>query len=211
MNGILSINAGSRLPCTRAPEDLAFPRQAARTQGFSLGTPRDITVSPDGTRVVFLRSKAGDDPVTCVWMFDVMTGVERCVFDPREHGAGDGAVLTAAERARRERARERASGVTAYTHDRDLTTLVFVEGGRLLVVDAITGEAQELTTPGVPDDLEPLPGCHSASRAKIERAAADHLPVLVDFDCSCVAVVGEVDHVPAVREVTDRARADRGD
>ena len=141
----------------RHPEDLAFPRQAARTQGFSLGHPRDVTVSPDGTRVVFLRSKAGDDPVTCVWMFDVETGAERCVFDPREHGAGDGAVLTAAERARRERARERASGVTAYTHDRYLTTLVFVEGGRLLVVDAITGEAQELTTPGVPDDPMPSP------------------------------------------------------
>jgi len=33
-----------------------FPRQYARTQRLTLGEPRNVTVSPDGRRVVFLRS-----------------------------------------------------------------------------------------------------------------------------------------------------------
>ena len=31
----------------------SFPRQWARTQRLTLGEPRDLTVSPDGARVVF--------------------------------------------------------------------------------------------------------------------------------------------------------------
>ena len=40
-------------------EELSFPRQYARTQRFTLGAPRAFTVSPDGGRVVFLRSRTG--------------------------------------------------------------------------------------------------------------------------------------------------------
>ena len=36
-----------------------FPRAYARTRGFRLGVPRDFTVAPDGSRVVFLRAVAG--------------------------------------------------------------------------------------------------------------------------------------------------------
>ena len=45
-----------------------FPRQYARTQRLTLGEPRNVTVSPDGERAVFLRSRAGDDPVNCLWV-----------------------------------------------------------------------------------------------------------------------------------------------
>jgi len=65
-----------------------YPLQYARTRGFSLGLPRSFTVSPDGERVVFLRSRAGDDPVTCLWVLDVGSATERCVLDPRKVGAG---------------------------------------------------------------------------------------------------------------------------
>ena len=37
----------------------SFPRQQARTQGFSLGAPRSFEISPDGSRVAFLRSQGG--------------------------------------------------------------------------------------------------------------------------------------------------------
>jgi|SRR3981189_3557149 hypothetical protein len=36
-----------------------FRRAYARTRGFRLGVPRDFTVAPDGSRVVFLRAVAG--------------------------------------------------------------------------------------------------------------------------------------------------------
>ena len=65
----------------------SFPRQQARTQGFSLGVPRSFQISPDGSRVAFLRSQGGDDPVTCLWVIDAGTGQERLVADPAKAGS----------------------------------------------------------------------------------------------------------------------------
>jgi dipeptidyl-peptidase-4 len=130
-----------------------FPRQVARTRGFSLGIPRSFTVSPDGERVVFLRTTAGDDPVSCLWVLDVASGVERPVFDPRSTGAEeDEASLTPAERARRERARERSTGVTEYATDRQVRRAVFAMSGRLFLADLPKAIARELSVPGPVDD-----------------------------------------------------------
>lgn len=130
-----------------------FPRQVARTRGFALGVPRSFTVSPDGERIVFLRTKAGDDPVTCLWVQDVATGEERCVFDPRSLSMDeDEDSLTDAERARRQRARERSSGVTTYATDRDVRRAVFSVSGRLFLADLAEGSARELASPGGVDD-----------------------------------------------------------
>jgi len=102
--------------------ELTFPRQYARTQRLTLGEPRNITVSPDGRRVVFCRSAAGDDPVNALWILDVETGDERLVADPKallgDDGDGD---LPSEERARRERMRELAGGVVAYATDQAMT------------------------------------------------------------------------------------------
>jgi dipeptidyl-peptidase-4 len=130
-----------------------FPRQFARTRYFSLGVPRSFNVSPDGSRVVFLRSKRGDDPVTCLWSLDVATGAERCLVDPRELAPDeDESQLTDAERARRERARELAEGVTAYATDQDVRRAVFVLSGRLFLADLVEGGVRELPTAGSADD-----------------------------------------------------------
>src|SRR5688500_6259189 len=126
-----------------------FPRQVARTRGFVLGVPRSFTVSPDGERVVFLRTQAGDDPVGCLWVQSVATGEERLVFDPRALSMEeDDASLTEAERARRERARERSSGVTTYATDRAVRRAVFSVSGRLFLADLVEGSARELASPG---------------------------------------------------------------
>ena len=135
----------------RHPDDLAFPRQRARTRSGTLGLARTFTVSPDGARVVFLRTKTGDDPLTCLWTLDVPSGSEACRYDPREHGDA-AAELTDAERARRERMRERAKGVTAYACDRDVTLAVFVDGGHLCLVDLNDGSLSTVPTEGAPDD-----------------------------------------------------------
>ena len=93
----------------------SFPRQQARTRGFSLGAPRSFQISPDGGRVAFLRSRGGNDPVTCLWVLDVGTGQERLAADPATLGTPGAAMtdMTAAERAIRERTRERAGGMRA--------------------------------------------------------------------------------------------------
>ena len=127
-----------------------FPRHVARTRGFSLGVPRSFTVSPDGECVVYLRTKKGDDPVSCLWVFEVAGAKERLVFDPGEEEAERD--LTEAERARRERARERSSGVTAYATDEAVRRAVFTVGGRMFLADLVEGSARELSAPGSVDD-----------------------------------------------------------
>src|ERR1700683_3884411 len=92
----------------------SFPRQEARTRRFTLGAARTFRVSPDGARVVYLRSKGSTDPVTCLWVMDVADGRERLVADPRALGAAE-EDLPPEERARRERVRETAGGVVAYS------------------------------------------------------------------------------------------------
>ncbi|GAA4597383.1 prolyl oligopeptidase family serine peptidase [Planotetraspora phitsanulokensis] len=125
----------------------SFPRLYARTRRFTLGIPRGFTISPDGGRVVFLRTKSGTDPVTCLWELDTATGVERLVVDPLSLGAAD-EDLPAEERARRERSRESAGGVVAYATDRDVRQAVFALSGELHLADLATGAVRGLTTPG---------------------------------------------------------------
>ncbi|MGE5210450.1 MAG: S9 family peptidase, partial [Acidobacteriota bacterium] len=137
-----------------------FPRQHARTQRFTLGEPRNVVVSPDGKRVVFLRSASGSDPVNALWVLDVDSGTERLVADPRTLLAEPDdttADLPAAERARRERAREGAGGITSYATDRAVTVVAFALAGRLFVGGLLSGQARELSVAGPVFDPRPDP------------------------------------------------------
>ncbi|MBV9843791.1 MAG: S9 family peptidase [Kutzneria sp.] len=140
-------------------EELSFPRQQARTQRFTLGTPRAFTVAPDGSRVVFLRSASGTDRCTGLWTLDVHTGQQRQLVDP-SGGADD---LSVQERARRERSREQAAGVVAYSTDAAVGIAAFVLSGRVHVVDLDTGRSRELATatPAIDPRLDPT-GQHVA-------------------------------------------------
>ncbi len=95
----------------------SFPRRQARTRRFSLGAPRGFTISADGSRVLFLRSRGGTDPVTCLWSLDTATGAERLVADPLALGQVGDAEPPPEERARRERSREQAGGIIGYNCD----------------------------------------------------------------------------------------------
>ena len=121
-----------------------FPRQYARTQRLTLGEPRNVTVSPDGRRVVFLRSSHGSDPVNSLWVLDAATGDERLVADPRVLLAADGDddEPAAEERARRERAREGAGGITSYATDASCSVVAFALGGRLFAGGLLSGQAR---------------------------------------------------------------------
>ena len=137
----------------------SYPRQSARTQRFTLGEPRDVVVSPDGRRIVFLRSRGGTDPVNCLWVVDAATGEERLVADPEVLGRDDEA-LPPEERARRERVRESAGGITAFTTDAAVTVTSFAIGGRLFVGGLISGTARELPVAGPVFDPRPDPLAH---------------------------------------------------
>ena len=134
---------------TPTRHDDPFPRQQARTRRFALGAPRSFTVSPDGARVVFLRSSSGTDPVNALHVLDTASGDERVVADPRAMSFVGDDDLPAAERARRERMRETTSGITGYSSDTAATTAAFALSGRLHVVDLVGDDgARELDVPG---------------------------------------------------------------
>ena len=134
----------------------SYPRQSARTQRYTLGEPRDVIVSPDGRRIVFLRSRGGTDPVNCLWVVDATTGEERLVADPEVLGRDDEDVPPE-ERARRERTRESAGGITSFATDADVTVTAFAIGGRLFVGGLISGSARELPVAGPVFDPRPDP------------------------------------------------------
>src|SRR5438445_4839124 len=125
-----------------------FPRQYARTRRFTLGQPRAFTIFPD--HVLFLRSLSGSDPRMHLWVLDLATGDERRLLDPA--GLADDGDLPIAERARRERVRETATGVVSYAADACGRVVAFPLGGHLWVTDVQEGWVRRLdTAPGVYD------------------------------------------------------------
>jgi len=135
----------------------SFPRQQARTRRFSLGAPGRITVSADGSRVAFLRSRGGADPVGCLWTLNVASGEERLVFDPADLATEAEAHLSQEERDRRERARETLTGVTGYAADRDLRWAALVVGGGLFAADLDAAEVHPVASGPSPFDPRPDP------------------------------------------------------
>jgi dipeptidyl-peptidase 4 len=144
----------------------SFPRQYARTRRFSLGRPRTFAVAEDGSRVAFLRSRSGSDPVGGLWVLDVETGQERLVFDP----AGGDEHLSDDERDRRERRRESLTGVTDHATDRAARVSAFAMDGDLYVADLVAGGARRLEVGGS-DPFDPRPDPTGARIAYVSGGA----------------------------------------
>ncbi|MFZ5850838.1 MAG: prolyl oligopeptidase family serine peptidase [Actinomycetota bacterium] len=140
-------------------EPVSFPRQQARTQRFTLGAPRGFQVAADGSRVLFLRSRGGQDRATCLWALDVAGGAERLLADPVALLAGAGEQLSPAERARRERLREGAAGIVGYAADAAGRWVAFPLSGRVYLVDSADRQARPAllptATPAVDPRLDP--------------------------------------------------------
>ena len=128
-------------------QPLSFPRHAARTQNFTLGRPRSVSVADDGSRVVFLRSSSGTDRVNALWVYDVPSGAERLVVDASVLLGADVDDVPPEERARRERLRESAGGIVGYAVDPGATVASFALAGRLFLADLVLGRASEHPTP----------------------------------------------------------------
>jgi dipeptidyl-peptidase 4 len=120
---------------------VSYPRQSARTRRFTLGEPRSFTVCGDGKRVLFLRALSGTDARTGLWALEP-SGEERLVVDPMALGDSDD--VPPEERARRERARETASGVVAYAADASGRLVSFAVSGEVWVLDLDDGAPRRL-------------------------------------------------------------------
>ncbi|MFH8409952.1 prolyl oligopeptidase family serine peptidase [Streptomyces sp. NPDC018019] len=135
----------------------AFPRQFARTQRFSLGVPRQFGVSPDGHRVLFVRTGGGSDPVGRLWLYE--DGAERVIVDPAllDGDAGSEGQLPEAERLRRERAREHSTGVVAYATDAAARVVACALSGALWGVRTDEGAPFRVPAAGPVVDPRPSP------------------------------------------------------
>jgi dipeptidyl-peptidase-4 len=135
----------------------------ARTQRFTLGTPKEIRVAPDGSRVLFLRSPSGQERRHSLWQLDLTTGEESVLADPGVLLSDGDEELSAEERARRERARQQASGIVGNAADSAVRIVAFALSGRLYVADTTTGETRQLDTASPVVDPRPDPtGTHIA-------------------------------------------------
>jgi dipeptidyl-peptidase-4 len=142
--------------------DSSFLRVQARTQRFTLGTPRGFQVSPDGRRVLFLRSASGENRQHLLWRLDTETGEETRLADPATLLGGD-EELSPQERARRERSREQGGGVVGNATDAAVRIAAFALSGKVFVADAVTGDTRELATETPVLDPRPDPtGTHVA-------------------------------------------------
>jgi dipeptidyl-peptidase-4 len=151
-----------------------FPAQSARTRRFTLGLPRDFTLSPDGNRVLFLRTRGPEDRGSCLWLQE--GGEERLLVAP-EHLGADGPIPEA-ERIRQERARESSAGVVAYSADKALSKVAFAVNGLLWTFDLPQPESLrqvETAGPVVDPRLDP-----AGSRVAYVTDGALHVVELAD-------------------------------
>src|ERR1700722_20667112 len=126
------VTAGGAGPPVTTDSDERL-RRFARSRRFLLGRPRDLAFAAG--RLLFLRALAADDPVTGLWSLDPATGEERLLADPRALLDGEPELIPAAEQRRRERMRETARGIVAYTLDSAGRRAVFALSGRLFACD----------------------------------------------------------------------------
>ncbi|MFO6451428.1 MULTISPECIES: prolyl oligopeptidase family serine peptidase [unclassified Aeromicrobium] len=141
----------------------SYPRLAARTLRFTLGVPRNLTVSPDGGTVRFIRTPDGVSRSGGLWEYDVATGEESLLVDPVAVLGGADEDLSPEERARRERSREGAGGLVSYDVDETGRWACFALSGRLFAVHLGADAVRELPAEGAVIDprLDPT-GRHVA-------------------------------------------------
>src|ERR1700722_19954631 len=106
---------------------ISLAAQIARTRRFTLGVPGQFTVGPDGAQVLFLRSRAGDDPVGGLWALALDSGTERLLAAPVR--------LLAAEPG---------TGIGAYAADQAARMVAFTLAGGLWTVGVADGAPRRL-------------------------------------------------------------------
>ncbi|GHF49500.1 peptidase [Kitasatospora xanthocidica] len=107
----------------------SFPRRLARTRRFTLGVPVRPEPSADGATVLFLRSRGGTDPLSCLWALDTATGEERLVADPAALGS--------------------SGGIASYSTDASGSWAAFALDGALWLADTRTGSVRAVAS-GLP-------------------------------------------------------------
>lgn len=136
----------------RTREADAFLQQYAATYRFRLGTPRNLTMLPDASGVLFLRSGSRDF-VNDLYLFDCATGEEQLLLTAEDLLGGMNEDLSAEELARRERQRVTARGIATFVLSEDGARVLVPLSGDLYLYEMETREFRRLeSTSGYPID-----------------------------------------------------------
>ena len=123
--------------------DDAFLEQYAATYRFGAGKPTQLSVTPEGDAVLFLRS-GPRNVVNDLYELDVRSGKERVLLTAEGILRGAEEKLSPEELARRERQRQVARGIAAYRLSEDGKRILVVLSGRRFVIERQTGTTREL-------------------------------------------------------------------
>ncbi len=141
--GLVLLAAPSPAPPAAAP---SFLRELAETRGYRAGLPSRAIVVPGSAEVIFLRSGPRSG-VMSLFATEVATGKTRELLPAEALLASEPGELSDAEKARLERQRITARGITHLEVSRDGRTLLASLAGRLYAVDRETGERRRLPVP----------------------------------------------------------------
>lgn len=89
---------------------------------------RGLKISPDGSRVTFLKGKESDYERLDLWEYNIASGATKLLFDSDDLHSGE-EILSDEEKARRERMRLRGSGIVSYQWSKDGKSLLFPLAG----------------------------------------------------------------------------------
>lgn len=133
----------------RASEAADYLERHALTRGFRNGQPNEIAIPVDEREVLFLRS-GPRDRAQSLWVWDASRGSEHEVATAAQLRAGAAEMLSPEERARRERLRQTAGGLTAFHLSQDGRLVLVPYSGRLFLLTRPGYAARELGAQGLP-------------------------------------------------------------
>ncbi len=138
-------------PCIVAPSlaDAAsdFIDRWALTRGFRSGQPTAIAIPHDVSEVLFLRS-GPRDRVQSLWAWDARTGAERELLTGARLLGGATESLSSEERAKRERLRQTAAGLSSFQLSKDGRRVLVPYSGRVFLLSRPGHGVRELGAPG---------------------------------------------------------------
>jgi len=135
------------VPVAKLDENIV--RALAETHAYRSGTPQSPVVTPDGRAVLFLRAEARK-PAQALYKLDIGTSHLTRLCAPDEVFKNPDQ-LSPAERERRERLRQTATGFTSFELTPDGLSILLPLASHLFVFDRMTGGVRELPVDNVFD------------------------------------------------------------
>jgi dipeptidyl-peptidase 4 len=141
LTGVASAGTESAVDWPRL--DTTFLRDLTLTRSFTAGRPTRVQFVPDGKSVLFLRSGPRSD-VLSLFELDIESGSTRSLLTPEQILKGAAEKLSAEEKARRERLRMTARGITGFEISPDGTRILISLSPQLYLVRRRDGAVTEL-------------------------------------------------------------------